>query len=46
MEKSFKERVEGIGGKGLTWLEDYFDGKDEVLSIFWHAVNKRLSEAA
>ena len=28
------------------FFEDYFDGKDEALSKFWHAINKRLSEAA
>lgn len=28
------------------FFEDYFDGKDETLSAFWHVVNKRLSEAA
>jgi len=25
---------------------DFFDGKDEALSGFWHVVNKYLSEAA
>jgi len=28
------------------FFEDYFDGKDDALSTFWHTVNKRLSEAA
>jgi hypothetical protein len=28
------------------FFEDFFDGKDDALSTFWHAVNKRLSEAA
>jgi hypothetical protein len=28
------------------FFEDYFDGKDDALSTFWHVVNKRLSEAA
>ena len=28
------------------FLEDYFDGKDDALSRFWHLVNNRLSEAA
>lgn len=28
------------------FFEDYFDGKDETLSKFWHAINKRLSDAA
>jgi hypothetical protein len=28
------------------FFEDYFDGKDEALSKFWHDINKRLSEAA
>jgi hypothetical protein len=28
------------------FFEDYFDGKDEVLSKFWHVINKRLSDAA
>ena len=28
------------------FFEDYFDGKDEALSKFWHVINKRLSEAA
>ncbi len=28
------------------FFEDYFDGKDDALSRFWHVVNKRLSEAA
>jgi len=31
---------------GPGFFEDYFDGKDEALSTFWHAVNKRLSDAA
>jgi hypothetical protein len=30
----------------VGFFEDYFDGKDETLSQFWHVVNKRLSEAA
>ena len=30
----------------VGFFEDYFNGKDEVLSRFWHVVNKRLSEAA
>ncbi|MGO9122263.1 MAG: hypothetical protein ACLQPD_32200 [Desulfomonilaceae bacterium] len=28
------------------FFEDYFDGKDEALSKFWHVINNRLSEAA
>lgn len=28
------------------FFEDYFDGKDQALSRFWHVVNKHLSEAA
>jgi hypothetical protein len=28
------------------FFEDYFDGKDDALSKFWHVINKRLSEAA
>jgi len=28
------------------FFEDYFDGKEEARSTFWHVVNKRLSEAA
>ena len=28
------------------FFEDYFDGKNEALSGFWHVVNKHLSEAA
>lgn len=28
------------------FFEDYFDGKDEALSKFWHIINKRLSDAA
>lgn len=28
------------------FFEDYFDGKDEALSKFWHVVNTHLSEAA
>jgi hypothetical protein len=28
------------------FFEDYFDGKDEALSRFWHVINRRLSEAA
>jgi hypothetical protein len=28
------------------FFEDYFDGKDEALSMFWHVINSRLSEAA
>jgi hypothetical protein len=28
------------------FFEDYFDGKEEALSKFWHIINKRLSEAA
>jgi hypothetical protein len=30
----------------VGFFEDYFDGKDEALSKFWHAINARLSEAA
>jgi len=30
----------------IGFFEDYFDGKDEVLSKFWHIINKRLSEVA
>jgi hypothetical protein len=28
------------------FFEDYFDGKDDAQSRFWHVVNKRLSDAA
>ena len=28
------------------FFEDYFDGKDEALSRFWHVINTRLSDAA
>lgn len=28
------------------FFEDYFDGKSEALSKFWHAINKGLSDAA
>lgn len=28
------------------FFEDYFDGKDEALSQFWHVINNHLSEAA
>ncbi|MFH0730518.1 MAG: hypothetical protein V2B19_29760 [Pseudomonadota bacterium] len=28
------------------FFEDYFDGKDEALSKFWHAINTRLAAAA
>jgi hypothetical protein len=27
------------------FFEDYFDGKDEAFSKFWHVINKQLSEA-
>jgi hypothetical protein len=30
----------------VGFFEDYFDGKNEALSRFWHVVNKHLSEAA
>jgi len=30
----------------VGFFEDFFDGKDEALSGFWHVVNKHLSEAA
>ena len=30
----------------VGFLEDYFDGKNEALSKFWHVINKQLSEAA
>jgi hypothetical protein len=32
--------------KEAGFFEDYFDGKANVRSTFWHVVNKRLSEAA
>ncbi len=32
--------------KEAGFFEDYFDGKEEALSKFWHVINKRLSEAA
>lgn len=32
--------------KEAGFFEDYFDGKEEALSKFWHIINKRLSEAA
>jgi len=32
--------------KEAGFFEDYFDGKDDALSKFWKAVNKRLSDAA
>jgi hypothetical protein len=28
------------------FFEDYFEGKNEALSQFWHVINKGLSEAA
>jgi hypothetical protein len=28
------------------FFEDYFDGKSEALSKFWHTINKGLSDAA
>lgn len=28
------------------FFEDYFDGKEEALSKFWHIINARLSQAA
>jgi hypothetical protein len=28
------------------FFEDYFDGKAEALSQFWHVINKRLSDEA
>jgi hypothetical protein len=28
------------------FFEDYFDGKDGAISMFWHVVNNRLSDAA
>ena len=28
------------------FFEDYFDGKEETLSRFWHVINTRLSDAA
>ena len=30
----------------VGFFEDFFDHKPEQISIFWHAVNQRLSEAA
>ena len=30
----------------VGFFEDYFEGKEKVLSKFWQVVNKRLSEAA
>lgn len=30
----------------VGFFEDYFEGKNETLSQFWHVVNKHLSEAA
>ena len=32
--------------KEAGFFEDYFDGKDEALSQFWHVINRKLSEAA
>jgi len=32
--------------KEAGFFEDYFDGKDEARSKFWHVINRRLSEAA
>jgi len=32
--------------KEAGFFEDYFDGKDEALSHFWHVINRKLSEAA
>lgn len=32
--------------KEAGFFEDYFDGKEEALSKFWHVINRRLSEAA
>jgi hypothetical protein len=28
------------------FFEDYFDGKSEAVSLFWHTVNRHLSRAA
>ncbi len=30
----------------VGFFEDYFDGKNEALSRFWHVLNKHLAEAA
>ena len=30
----------------IGFFEDFFDQKNEQMSIFWHVVNKMLSEAA
>ena len=38
---SYPEALNEVG-----FFEDFFDGKDEALSRFWHVVNKHLSEAA
>jgi len=35
-----------LSNKRTGFFEDYFDGKDEALSKFWHAITKQLSEAA
>jgi hypothetical protein len=32
--------------KEAGFFEDYFDGREDARSTFWHVVNKRLSEAA
>jgi hypothetical protein len=32
--------------KEAGFFEDFFDGKEDARSTFWHVVNKRLSEAA
>jgi hypothetical protein len=32
--------------RGVGFFEDYFDGKEEVISTFWHVINTQLSVAA
>ncbi len=31
---------------GSGFFEDYFDGKNDVVAIFWRVMNRRLSAAA
>lgn len=32
--------------QGAGFFEDYFEGKEEVVSTFWHVINTQLSVAA
>ncbi len=38
---SYPEPLNAVG-----FFEDFFDQKHEQISIFWHVVNQRLSDAA